>query len=75
MPKNSQGEALKTESQFNESCVIFHVAHDSTVIPSADRDQFLLNDVELEIELIRMTDHLTYDLVCGVSPQANIVRA
>ena len=75
MPKNSQGEALKTESQFNVSCVIFHVAHDSTVIPDPVRDQFLLNDVELDIELIRMTDHLTYDLICGFSPEANIVRA
>ena len=75
MPKNSQAEALKTESQFNQSSVIFHVAHDSKVIPAAVRDQFLLDDVELEIELIRMTDHLTYDLVCGLSPESNIVRA
>lgn len=66
---------LTSSSQWHESSVIFHVAHDSAVLPNAVRDQFVLNNAELEIELIRMTDHLTYDLFCGWSAASKIVRA
>jgi N-formylglutamate deformylase len=75
MLKTSQTEALTSTSRFDKSSVIFHVAHDSKAVPDAVRDQFLLDDAQLRIELIRMTDHLTYDLVCGWSLAANIVRA
>jgi N-formylglutamate deformylase len=75
MPKISQSAFLKTVPPLNKFGVIFHVPHDSRVVPDAVRDQFLLEDAELEIELIRMTDHLTYDLVCGWSLAADIVRA
>jgi len=75
MPKISPTEFLKTVSPLNKFGLIFHVPHDSTVVPDDVRDQFLLNDLELEAELLRMTDHLTYDLVSGWSQVANIIRA
>jgi len=57
-----------------ESCVIFHVPHDSTVIPTGLREQFLLDDKELSLELIKMTDHHTYDLIARSFPGNQIVR-
>lgn len=38
---------------------IYHVPHDSKHIPVDVRDQFVLNDTELDSELLRMTDHHT----------------
>jgi N-formylglutamate deformylase len=54
--------------------VIFHVPHDSTVIPVNIRDQFVLDDKELSLELIKMTDHHTYDLIARSFPGNQIVR-
>jgi N-formylglutamate deformylase len=39
--------------------VVIHVPHASTVIPVVLRDQFVLNDDDLQGELRVMTDHLT----------------
>lgn len=55
--------------------VVFHVPHDSTFIPPAVRDQFLLNDAELSEEVCRMTDHLTEGLFAREASTSNIVRA
>jgi N-formylglutamate amidohydrolase len=54
--------------------VIFHIPHDSTVIPSEVRDQFVLNDKDLSRELIKMTDHHTYDLIARIFPTSQIVK-
>jgi N-formylglutamate deformylase len=54
--------------------VIFHVPHDSTVIPGDVRDQFVLNQTELSRELIKMTDHHTYDLIARSFSGSQIVR-
>jgi N-formylglutamate deformylase len=54
--------------------VVFHIPHDSTVIPSEVKDQFVLNEKELSRELIKMTDHHTYDLINGNFPKSQMVR-
>lgn len=54
--------------------VIFHIPHDSTVIPSEVRDQFVLNEKDLSRELIKMTDHHTYDLIAGIFSTSQIVK-
>ena len=54
--------------------VIFHIPHDSTVIPSEVRDQFVLNEKDLSREIIKMTDHHTYDLINGNFPKSQMVR-
>ena len=54
--------------------VIFHIPHDSTVIPSEVRDQFVLNDKDLSREIITMTDHHTYDLIASISSTSQIVK-
>lgn len=53
--------------------MVLHLPHDSTVIPDLVRDQFLLSDDELDMELARITDHHTFDLFYGTGAQ--IVRA
>ena len=55
--------------------VLFHVPHDSTWIPHSVRSQFLLNDVELQAELLRMTDHGTFDLFAQNIPVRRVVRS
>jgi len=55
--------------------VIFHVPHDSTLVPSEVRHQITLTDDELDEELIKMTDHLTLLLFASDAPAAQIIRA
>jgi len=55
--------------------VICHVPHDSSEIPADIRGQFLLNDQQLSVELRRMTDHFTLDLLAGNTAESQIVRA
>ena len=55
--------------------VIFHVPHDSKWIPDEVRNQFVLDDVELEAELCRMTDHHTLELFTSLIPANQIVYA
>ena len=54
--------------------VVFHIPHDSTVIPSGVRDQFVLNDKDLSQEIIKMTDHHTYDLIASIFATSQIVK-
>ena len=54
--------------------VIFHIPHDSTVIPSEVRDQFVLNEKDLSREIIKMTDHHTYDLIASIFSTSQIVK-
>lgn len=54
---------------------LFHVPHDSTWIPENVRQQFVLQDDELAIELLKMTDHHTLDLYTAGVPEHQIVRA
>jgi len=55
--------------------VIFHVPHDSTVIPASVRQQFLLGDAALATEIVRMTDHQTLKLFARDVPSNQIVYA
>ncbi len=55
--------------------VILHIPHDSSVIPSEVRSQFLLSDAELKLELQRMTDHFTHALFAEPHGNATVVRA
>ncbi|NBP40398.1 MAG: hypothetical protein EBV34_18570, partial [Betaproteobacteria bacterium] len=55
--------------------VVLHIPHDSTVIPAQVRDQFLLNDSALTLELQRMTDHFTNLLFAEPPGDAAVVRA
>ena len=54
---------------------VFHVPHDSTLIPAEVRGQLLLTDDELEHELLRMTDHHTASLFTEGVPPEQVVRA
>jgi N-formylglutamate amidohydrolase len=54
---------------------IFHVPHDSKRIPGETRNQYVLDDVELEAELCRMTDHHTLELFTSLIPADQIVCA
>jgi hypothetical protein len=39
--------------------LVIHVPHASTIIPAEVRDEFVLSDADLDVELRLMTDHLT----------------
>jgi N-formylglutamate amidohydrolase len=49
--------------------LILHLPHSSTVIPDDVRPEIVLSDVELDAELLTMTDHYTDELF--TSPQAS----
>ena len=55
--------------------VLFHVPHDSIFIPPLERSRFLLNDAELNVELLRMTDHWTFDLFAEGIPERRVLRS
>lgn len=55
--------------------VILHIPHDSSVVPSEVRSQFLLSDAELKLELQLMTDHFTHALFAEPLGAATVVRA
>jgi N-formylglutamate amidohydrolase len=65
---------LEIEALSLPEWVLFHVPHDSTFIPPSVRGQFLLNDAELKAELLRMTDHSTFDLFAQDIPAERIAR-
>lgn len=44
------------------SPLVLHIPHASQHIPCELRSQFILNDEELQLELLRMTDHYTDEL-------------
>ena len=65
-------------SAFNEEIppwIIFHVPHDSTLIPREYRSKFLLTDEELSQELRLLTDHHTRDLFTRGIPDDRIVAS
>jgi N-formylglutamate amidohydrolase len=53
---------------------IFHVPHDSVTIPRSVRDQFTLSKELLDEEILRMTDHHTFDLFAADLPAHQVVR-
>lgn len=53
--------------------VVLHVPHDATDIPGSVRDQYLLDNREIERELLRMTDHHTLALFAGEGAR-NVLR-
>lgn len=55
--------------------LMLHVPHDSNDIPAHVRDQFVVSDHELQSELIKMTDHFTFDLFAIDVPDQQVVRA
>jgi N-formylglutamate amidohydrolase len=55
--------------------VIFHVPHDSKVIPAEVRHQFALDDAALMQEIIKMTDHHTLELFTRDVPEQQIIRS
>ena len=55
--------------------VIFHVPHDSKVIPAEVRHQFALDDAALMQEIIKMTDHHTLELFTRGVPEQQIIRS
>lgn len=55
--------------------VLFHVPHDSIFIPPPERSRFLLNDAELNVELLHMTDHSTFDLFAQGIPEERVLRS
>ena len=44
------------------SPIVIHVPHSSTFIPPDVRDEIVLDDDELKLELLRMTDWYTDEL-------------
>ena len=54
---------------------LFHVPHDSTFVPQNIRSQFSLSDAELSDELIKMTDHHTFDLFAKEVPSNQVIRS
>ena len=54
---------------------IFHVPHDATLIPDEVMAQFALNEDELTSEIVKMSDHCTFELFASGVPAAQVVRA
>jgi len=54
---------------------IVHVPHDSREVPGEVRSQFVLNESALDMEILKMTDHLTYALFAKGLPRAQVVRS
>ncbi len=55
--------------------VLLHLPHDSTVIPSADRADYLISDADLGLEQLRLTDWHTAALYAEGMPTDEIVCA
>ena len=55
--------------------VIVHVPHDSRRVPPHVRDQFVLDDLQLEAELDAMTDHHIADIFSELVPTDRTIRA
>lgn len=69
------GDASAFPAETLPPWVVLHVPHDSSEIPVAVRDQFVLSDDDLAVEIERMTDHHTLALFAGPAPLAQVVRA
>lgn len=57
------------------SPLLLHLPHDSTLIPPAERADFLLPEPELRRELLRLTDAHTAALYAEGADPADVVRA
>ena len=55
--------------------LFLHLPHDSTVIPSAERADFVVSEEALRHELLRLTDWHTADLYAYGADPADVVRA
>jgi N-formylglutamate amidohydrolase len=55
--------------------LFLHLPHDSTVIPSAERADFVVSEEALRHELLRLTDWHTADLYADGADPADVVRA
>lgn len=53
---------------------IVHVPHDATAIPPETRGHFVVDDERLGLELIRMADHYSFDLLARGLPSHQVVR-
>ena len=62
------------DSQF-PPWVILHVPHDATFIPDEVRDQFVLDDLQLEHEVRVMTDLVTWKLLAQGFAEAQVVKS
>ena len=69
-----QKEHTALEQALNNT-VVMHVPHSSTVIPDWTRDQFLLSDSELALELLKMTDSYTDELFCDLFTHAQTIKS
>lgn len=67
--------ARMTETTGYPPWVVLHLPHDSDHIPPALRDQFVVDDAELARELVRMTDHRTWDLFDAAKAPGGAARA
>ena len=52
---------------------VINIPHSSTLIPVDVRDQFVLDDVALEYEVLQMTDHYTDDLFSHLEGCENLI--
>jgi N-formylglutamate deformylase len=71
--KSDPSAGFVVEAGADSSCVVLHVPHSSTVIPSWVRSKILLDDAALERELELMTDAET-DLIAEVAAESAGVR-
>lgn len=74
LPHYLSGETIPKDLEY-PPWVVLHIPHDSIEIPASVRDQFLLDDAQLEAEIIRMTDHHTHALFADSQAGATVVRA
>jgi len=71
-----EAHALDTRSLHHyPGWVVLHLPHDTPEIPADVRDQFLLDDGELGLEILRMTDHRTADLFGARHASGRVARA
>jgi N-formylglutamate deformylase len=62
LPTASKSHELATHM----SLVILHIPHSSNAIPAEHKSDFLISDDQIELELLRMTDHYTDELFSDV---------
>ena len=60
------------EAGLESSEIVLHVPHSSRVVPPDIRDRLSLEEAELAMELLRMTDHFTDELFCASSRRSDM---
>jgi N-formylglutamate deformylase len=66
-------ERTAGNSPQDAASVVLHIPHASTVIPPSVRTGLLISGIELEAELLRLTDHYTDELFSGTVPGSSEV--